>query len=97
MKKHSNHDAGFMARVALEAVKGERTVFELAAEYGALPTMIHRWKNVLLEGAADIFEWGGRKVLEIDEETMRSLHVKIGELALADDFLSRKLKRWDGK
>jgi transposase len=47
-------DADFKARVALEALKGERTVSELAAEYGVHPTMIHQWKKALLEGAADI-------------------------------------------
>lgn len=43
MRKRRNHDAGFKARVALEAVKGERRVSELAAEYGVDPTMIHQW------------------------------------------------------
>ena len=61
MSKRRNHDAGFKARVALEAVKGERTVSELAAEYGVHPTMIHQWKKALLEGASDIFERGGKK------------------------------------
>jgi transposase len=97
MKKRRNHDAGFKARVALEAVKGERTVSELAAEYGVHPTMIHQWKKSLLDGAADIFERGGRRATEIDEETVRSLHAKIGELAVANDFLSRKLKPWTGR
>lgn len=98
MRKRRNHDAGFKARVALDAVKGERTVSELAAEYGVHPTMIHQWKKALLDGAADIFERGGRKpVSEVDEETVRSLHAKIGELAVANDFLSRKLKPWTGK
>ena len=51
-----------------------------------------------LEGASDIFERGGRtQAAEIDEETVRSLHAKIGELAVANDFLSRKLKPWTGK
>ena len=63
MSKRRNHDAGFKARVALEAVKGERTVSELAAEYGVHPTMIHQWKKALLEGASDIFERGGKKKL----------------------------------
>jgi len=89
MSKRRNHDAGFKARVALEAVKGERTVSELTAEYGVHPTMIHQWKKALLEGASDIFERGGKKKAEVDEETMRSLHAKIGELAVANDFLSR--------
>lgn len=43
MSKRRNHDAGFKARVALEAVKVERTVSELGAEYGEHPTMIHQW------------------------------------------------------
>ena len=52
MSKRRNHDAAFKARVALEAVKGERTVSELAADYGVHPTMIHQWKRSLLEGAS---------------------------------------------
>ena len=49
------------ARVALKAVKGERTVSELAADYGVHPTMIHQWKKALLERASDIFERSGKK------------------------------------
>jgi len=97
MKKRRNHDAAFKARVALEALKGERTAAELSAAYGVHPTMIHQWKKALLDGAADVFERGGRKGAEVDEETVRSLHAKIGELAVANDFLSRKLKPWTGK
>ena len=59
--------------------------------------MIHQWKTALLDGAADIFERGGKKAPEIDEDTARSLHAKIGELAVANDFLSRKLKPWTGR
>ena len=99
MSKRRNHDAAFKARVALEAVKGERTVSELAAEYGVHPTMIHQWKRSLLEGASGIFERGGKAAVavEVAEETVRDLHAKIGELAVANDFLSRKLKPWTGK
>ena len=98
MSKRRNHDAAFKARVALEALKGERTVSELAAAYGVHPTMIHQWKKSLLEGAAGIFERGGRSaVAEVDEDTVRDLHAKIGELAVANDFLARKLKPWIGK
>lgn len=97
MRKCRNHDAGFKARVALETVKGERTVSELAAEYGVHPTMIHQWKKSLQDGAADVFERGSKKSAEVDEETVRSLHAKIGELAVANDFLSRKVKPWGGK
>jgi len=99
MSKCRNYDAAFKARVALEAVKGERTVSELASAYSVHPTMIHRWKKSLLEGAAGIFERGGKSaaVAEIAEDTVRDLHAKIGELAVANDFLSRKLKPWTGK
>lgn len=56
-----------------------------------------RQRTDTLEGASDIFERGGKKKAEVDEETVRSLHAKIGELAVANDFLSRKLKPWAGK
>jgi transposase-like protein len=56
--------------VALEAVKRYRTVSELAAKYSLHPTMIHQWRKALLEGASDIFERGGKKKAEVDEETM---------------------------
>lgn len=85
MEKRRNHDAGFKARVALEALKGERTVSELAAQYGVHPTMIHQWKKSLLDGAADIFERGGKTAPSVDEDTVRSLHAKIGKLAVAND------------
>ena len=98
MSKRRNHDPGFKARVALEALKGERTVSELASAYGVHPTMIHQWKKALLEGAPDIFERGGKKAApEIDEATVKDLHAKIGELAVANDFLSKKLKPWGVK
>lgn len=86
MSKRRSHAAGVKARVALEVLKGERTVSELVAEYGVHPTMIHQWKKALLKGAADIFERGGKKKAEVDEGTVRTLHVKIGELAVANDF-----------
>ncbi|OBY25982.1 transposase [Leisingera sp. JC1] len=85
------------AKVALEALKGERTVAELASQFGVHPTMIHSWKRALLEGASGVFERGGKKTPEIDEEQVKELHAKIGELAVANDFLSRKLKPWIGK
>ena len=98
MSKRRNHDAAFKARVALEALKGERTVSELSSAYEVHPTMIHQWKKSLLEGAAGIFERGGKAAAAaVAEDTVRDLHAKIGELAVANDFLSRKLKPWTGK
>jgi transposase len=98
MSKRRNHDAAFKARVALEALKGGRTVSELATAYEVHPTMIHQWKKALLEGPAGIFERGGKLAsAEIAEGTVRDLHAKIGELVVANVFLSRKLKPWTGK
>lgn len=77
---------------------GEQTVAGLAIWFGVHPTMIHQWKRILLDGASDIFERGGRsKALEISGETVKELHAKIGELAVADDFLPRRPKPWTGK
>jgi len=62
-------------------------VSELTTEYGVHPIMIHQWKKALLEGAADIFERGGKKkAAEVDEETVWELQAKIAELAAANDF-----------
>ena len=97
MSKRKQHAPEFKAKVALEALKGEETAAELASRFGVHPTMIHQWKRALLEDASGVFERGGRKKPEIDEEQVKELHAKIGELAVANSFLERKLKPWGGK
>jgi transposase len=96
MSKRKQHAPAFKAKVALEALKGEQTAAELASRFGVHPTLIHQWKRALLEGASGVFERGGKKTAEVDEAQMKELHAKIGELAVANDFLSRKLKPWGG-
>lgn len=61
--------------------------------------MVYHWKRSLLDGASGIFERGGKAAVaaEVAEETVRDLQAMIGELAVANDFLSRKLKPWIGK
>lgn len=54
--------------------------------------MIHQWKRALLEGASGDFERGGKKAPEVDEAQVKDLHARIGALAVANDFLSGKLK-----
>ncbi|WP_223306358.1 IS3 family transposase [Mameliella alba] len=79
------------------SLKGEETAAELASRFGVHPTMIHQWKRALLEGASGVFERGGRKRPDLDEEQVKELHAKIGELAVANSFLERKLKPCGGE
>jgi transposase len=97
MSKRKQYAPAFKARVALEGLNGEETAAELASRFGVHPTMIHQWKRSLLEGASRVFERGGRSKLEINEEQVKELHAKIGELAVANSFLEGKLMAWDGK
>jgi len=98
MSKRKKHNPEFKAKVALEALKGEHTVSELATRFGVHPTMIHQWKRALLEGASGVFERSGKsREPTVDEAVVKELHAKIGELAVANDFLERKLKPWTGK
>lgn len=79
------------AKVALAAVKGERTLAELAQQYEVHATQITQWRAQLLESAADIFGAEARPAEpEIDVKT---LHAKIGELTLTNDFLSGALSK----
>lgn len=99
MRKCRNHDSSVSARVALEAVKCERTLSHLAADCDLHPTMIDPCKKLLLEAATSIFERGGQvgASTEIAEDTARDLYANIGELAVANDFSLRKRKPWTGK
>jgi transposase len=87
MAKRKRHAATFKAKVSLGALKGEQTVAELAARSAVHPTLIHQWKKALLDGASGVFEKGASsKAPEVDAETVRDLHAKIGELAVANIF-----------
>lgn len=74
-------------------MKGERTVSELAAGYGVHPAMIHQWKKALLDGATESFGQGGKKPADMDGETVRSLHARIGELAVVNDVCPESSSR----
>ena len=73
MSKRRNYDAAFKARVALGALKGERTASELTTAHEVHPTMIHQWNKALPEGAAGIFKRGGKVAAAagIAEDTVR--------------------------
>ena len=83
-----NHGASFKAQVALAAVKGDKTLAELAEHFRVHPTQITEWKQQLLVRAADVF--GGSKPTA-ETPDLKTLHAKIGQLALENDFLEGAL------
>jgi transposase-like protein len=86
-----NHSPAFEAKVALAAVKGEKTLAELAQQYDVHPNLINQWRARLLEGAADVF--GGEPAPAGPVVDATALHAKIGELTLANDFLASALRK----
>jgi transposase-like protein len=83
-----NHGAAFKAQVALAAVKDDKTLAELAEQFSVHPTQITEWKQQLLARAADVFS--GTKSPS-DPPDLKTLHAKIGRLALENDFLEGAL------
>lgn len=91
-RKRRNHTPGFKARVALEALKGEKTLGELSQQYDLHPNQIQQWRKKLLEGATDVFGAGEKEHRAVEEE-VKELHAKIGKLTMERDFLSKALGR----
>jgi transposase-like protein len=90
-----NHSPAFKAKVALAAVKGEKTLAELAQQFDVHPNQITQWKAQLLDGAAGVFgpDKAGPTNSPVDVKT---LHAKIGELTLVNDFLESALGKAGG-
>ena len=84
-------EAGFKAKVALEAFRGDKTMAELSSEYGVHPNMISRWKQELLEGASGIFNGKHGNADTGQEEKVDKLYKSIGELKVENDWLKKKL------
>jgi transposase len=83
------HSAAFKAKVALAAVRGDKTLSELAQQHDVHPNQITDWKNQLLAKAADVF--GGEPRPDEPTVDLKVLHAKIGQLALENDFLEGAL------
>ena len=82
-----NHSPAFKAKVALAAVKGEKTLAELAQQHDVHPNQITDWKNQLLAKAADVF--GGEPRAAAPTVDLKVLHAKIGQLVVERDFLAK--------
>ena len=91
-RSRRTHSPAFKAKVALAAVKGEKTLSELAQQFDVHPNQIATWRSQLLKGAVGVF---GPEKTEAKESAidMKALHAKIGELTLENDFLEGALTK----
>ncbi len=85
--------ADFKARVALEALRGDRTVQEIAAKHKVHPNQVSTWKRQAIDGLGEVFSNGADRARSGYEAEVKELHAKIGELTVVNDFLARGLKR----
>lgn len=88
-RPHRNHSPVFKAKVALAAVKGEKTLAELAQQFDVHPNQITSWKAQLLDGAAGVFGTDARSETSAPAIDVKTLHAKIGELTLTNGFFVR--------
>ena len=87
--KRKSHSAAFKAQVALAALKGDRTINELASHYGVHPTMIHAWKKQLLAEAQTLFESPTKNPRPLEDKTPE-LYEQIGRLKVELDWVKKK-------
>ena len=85
------HSSTFKAKVAMEAIKGEETIAELAHRFEVHPSQINKWKKELVEGAVNIFAADPRKKSKDDKSLINQLYQQIGQLKVEKDFLEDAL------
>jgi transposase-like protein len=91
MKRHRRQfSADWKAKIALEAIKGQRTIQEIASHYELHPNQVTHWKKELLERAAEIFSSGKTQEGQADEELKAELYQQIGKLQVEVDWLKKK-------
>jgi transposase len=91
--KRRTYDDNFKARVALEAIKGEKTISEIAGQYEVHPNQIIQWKKRLLENVTDVFSKKKDPQIEEQEELIEELYKKIGRQNIELEFLKKKYRQ----
>jgi transposase len=91
--KRKRYSAEFKAKVALDAIKGEQTLAELAAKYSLHPNMITNWKRQAIDNMAETFSSKTDHSKGLDEAQLKDLHAKIGQLTIERDFLAKAFGR----
>jgi transposase-like protein len=92
--KRRRHEPEFKARVALEALKGIKTIQQIGKEFDVHPVQVSEWKKAMTEGASEIFGSSREKSDTVDYERQRDeLHAKIGQMIVEVDFLRKKTKQ----
>ena len=88
------HDKTFKAKVALEAMREEKTIQDIGHKYGVHPNQVTKWKKQLIENAANLFERANAKHVKTDEEKEKDrLFKHIGEMKVENDFLKKKYRQ----
>ena len=93
VQKRQRFSAEFKARVALDALRGEATLAELASRHGVHPNQVSNWKKEALSGLAGIFSGKQERRSQEGEFQIKELHAKIGQLTVERDFLTNALGR----
>ncbi len=88
--KRKQYSADFKAKVALAAIRDEKTISDLASHFGVHPTMINTWKRALLEGASEIFDKGQKSRKQMESQ-VDELYRQTGQLKVERDFLAKGL------
>ncbi len=93
MGKRRRFTDDFKARVALEALRGDRAVQEIAARHKVHPNQVSTWKRQAIDGLAEVFSNGSERATVDHEAEVHGLHAKIGQLTVERDFLVKGLKQ----
>ena len=93
MTKRRRFTADFKAKVALEALRGDKTIQEIASRHKVHPNQVSTWKRQVMDGLGAVFSNGADKSRVDHEDEIHDLHAKIGQLTVERDFLARGLKR----